>query len=651
MSANRASVFDDLIAEDLDTREVEMTMEEYLELCKTDPSAYANPWQRLLKAIGEPEIIDFNKEPKLRQIFEGMPTVRYPGLADFYGIEDTLQKVVAAIRSGAQGGEESKQILYLLGPVGSSKSSLAKRISELMEQEPFYAIKGSPVFDNPLKALDFRRYGKAIEENYHIDPLLLKGALSPWATKRLNTELGRDWRKFKVVKIYPSINEQRAISRVEASDKNNKDVSSIVGKVDLSKLEDGMAQHDADAYGYFGGLNRGNRGMMEYVEMFKDPIDTLNPLLAATQDRQYNGTEGIGALPFEGIILAHSNEAEWDKFRNDRTNEAFIDRCKIIKVPYTLRVSAELDIYRKYIRENQLRKAPCAPGTLEMQSTFAVQSRLMQPKDGSNIETKMKVYDGERTNDPKAKTIAAYRKEAYDAKSREGMTGWSVRDSFKALSDTFNLHAAEGEVSATPVDLMFVLDRMIRGQDLPDETRDRYLALIETKLKPEYAKSLDAQIKEALVESFSSYGQNLFERYVRYAELSLEEYDDHIDPITKSTIKKADIEKELQAIEKPAGITNPTGFRNDVVRFVTKYQRDNEGRMPDWTTYKKFAEAIQSKIFSSTKELMPLISFGPKGSTEDEKKHADFVDRMVARGYPRQALPQIVQWYEKNKPA
>lgn len=651
MSAQNASIFDDLIATDRETQEVEMTMEEYLELCKADPSAYANPWQRLLKAIGEPEIIDFSKEPKLRQVFEGMPTVRYPGLADFYGIEDSLQKVVAAIRSGAQGGEESKQILYLLGPVGSSKSSLAKRLAELMEEQPFYMIKGSPVFDNPLKALDFRRYGKTIEQHYHIDPLLLKGTLSPWANKRL-TEFGRDWRKFKVVKVYPSINAQRGISRVEASDKNNKDVSSIVGKVDMSKLEDGMAQHDADAYGYFGGLNRGNRGMMEYVEMFKDPIDTLNPLLGATQDRQYNGTEGIGALPFEGIILAHSNEAEWDKFCNDRTNEALIDRCKIIKVPYTLRVSAELDIYKKYIRENQLRHAPCAPGTLEMQSTFAVQSRLMPPKDGGNIETKMKIYDGERTNDPKPKTIAAYRKEAYDAKAREGMTGWSVRDSFKALSDTFNLHAAEsGEVSATPVDLMYVLNLMIRNKDLLDETRDRYLALIETKLKPEYAKSLDAQIKEALVESFSSYGQNLFERYVRYAELSLEEYEDHIDPITKSPIKKADIEKELQAIEKPAGIMNATGFRNDIVRFVTRYQRDNENKMPDWTTYKKFAEAIQSKIFSSTKELMPLISFGPKGSTEDAKKHADFVDRMVARGYPRKALPQIVQWYEANKPA
>ena len=596
MAKETVSLFDNYLQDYQGSQEIEMSMEEYLEDCKTTPDLYANPWERLLKAIGEPEIIDYRKETNLRTVFENLPMPRYPGLKDFYGMEEAGKQIVSFIRSAAQGGEESKQILYLLGPVGGGKSSLAKRITQLMEQEAFYAVKGSPIFDNPLSAFDLRRNGKMLETQYHIDGRYLQTTMSPWMLQELKRH-GGDIRKFRVVKLYPSISGQCAISRVEASDKNNKDVSSIIGKVDLSKLEDGLSQNDPRAYGYSGGLNRGNRGVMEYVEMFKDPIDTLNPLLTATQDRQYNGTEAIGALPFEGIILAHSNEAEWGKFKNDKTNEAFIDRCKTIKVPYTLRLTEEKKIYEKYIGGTLLRHRACAPGTTEMQAKFAVLTRLTEPQDKSSAETKMKVHDGERTNDPKAKTLKAYRDEAYNAGHREGMKGWSVRDSHKAISDTFNFHAAEGEVSASPIDLMFILQRMIKEQDLPNETRDHYLLIIEKILKPEYAKMAENHIKEALVESFASYGQGVFERYFKYAELSLEDDDDHIDPFTKTPINKAAITKELESIEKHGNISNAVNFRNEVVRFVNRYQRDHNHEMPDWKGFRKFAEAIEKKIF------------------------------------------------------
>lgn len=647
MTAPVVSLFDNYAEEFAQRSPVEMSLETYLELCKKDPAAYANPWERLLKAIGEPQIIDYAKEPTLRSVFEGLPMPRYPGFADFYGMEEAIKQVVAFVRSAAQGGEESKQILYLLGPVGGGKSSLAKRITELMEHEPFYAIKDSPVFDNPLALFDVQRHGALLHDAYGIDPHYLKSKLSPWAIQKLQ-EYNGDIRRFRVVKVYPSAQNQIAISRVEAGDKNNQDVSSIIGKVDLSKLDSGLSQHDPRAYGYSGGLNRGNRGVMEFVEMFKAPIDALNPLLAATQDRQYNGTEAIGALPFEGIILAHSNEAEWGKFRNDSTNEAFIDRVKIIKVPYSLRYSAEQDIYHKYIRESRLRHFPVAPGTTRILAEFAVMTRICEPKDKSSLETKMKVYDGQKTNDAKAKTLAAYRAEAYEDDVHEGMSGWSVRDAFKALSDTYNFHAAEGEISASPIDLMFILTRMIKAHDLPNETRDRYLLILENIIKPEYVKTVKKELQEALVESFQAYGQNIFERYVAYADLSLTDDDEFIDPFTKSPIDKAAIEKELSSIEKPAGISNPKDFRFEVVRFVMNEKLKNGGKMPDWKSFRKFADAVESKIVANTKDLMPMISFDAKASVEEEKKHADFVSRMTDRGYTPRQVRQIVEWGKKN---
>ena len=136
------------------------------------------------------------------------------------------------------------------------------------------------------------------------------------------TEFNGDINQFKVIKVWPSRLRQIAVAKTEPGDENNQDISSLVGKVDIRQLER-FSQDDADAYSYSGGLCKANRGILEFVEMFKAPIKVLHPLLTATQEGNYNATEGLSALPFEGIILAHSNESEWQTFRNNKNNEAF----------------------------------------------------------------------------------------------------------------------------------------------------------------------------------------------------------------------------------------------------------------------------------------------------------------------------------------
>jgi serine protein kinase len=241
-----------------------------------------------------------------------------------------------------------------LGPVGGGKSSLAERLKELMEQEPFYALKDSPVFESPLGLVPPELASELgiPEEAAKINP-------SPWAMKRLE-EFEGDASKFKVVKLYPDKLRQIAISKTEPGDDNNQDISALVGKVDIRKL-DKFPQSDPDAYSFSGGLCLGNRGIMEFVEMFKAPLKTLHPLLTATQERNFNGTEAISAIPFEGLIIAHSNESEWDKFKKDKKNEAFLDRLYVVKVPYCLRVTEEVKIYEKLLTGSLLKDAPCAP--------------------------------------------------------------------------------------------------------------------------------------------------------------------------------------------------------------------------------------------------------------------------------------------------
>ncbi|MFJ6328600.1 PrkA family serine protein kinase, partial [Rhizobium sp. NPDC092014] len=359
-------------------REVEMSFSEYLEGCREDPLMYANAAERLLAAMGEPLLIDTAKDTRLGRIFMNRTIRTYPAFAGFFGMEETIERIVAFFRHAAQGLEERKQILYLLGPVGGGKSSLAERLKSLMEVHPIHVLKAgnelSPVFESPLSLFDPVTMGPMLEERYGIPRRRLTGLMSPWCLKRLE-EFEGDISRFRVVRLQPSRLRQIAVAKTEPGDENNQDISSLVGKVDIRKLES-LAQNDPDAYSYSGALNRANQGILEFVEMFKAPIKMLHPLLTATQEGNYIGTENIGAIPFSGIILAHSNESEWQTFKANKNNEAFIDRICVVKVPYCLRVTEEQKIYEKLIEESELSDAPCAPSTLETLARFTVLTRL-----------------------------------------------------------------------------------------------------------------------------------------------------------------------------------------------------------------------------------------------------------------------------------
>ncbi|ETH86519.1 PrkA AAA domain protein, partial [Bordetella pertussis STO1-CNMC-0004] len=261
-------------------QETELSLEEYLSLAKQDPMAYASPAERMLAAIGEPELIDTRNDPRLSRLFSNRLVRRYPAFKEFYGLEDVIDQIVAFFKHAAQGLEERKQILYLLGPVGGGKSSIAERLKVLMEAYPIYALKGSPVNESPLGLFHPDRFGDTLEQEYGIARRYLSGIMSPWAVKRLR-EFDGDISQFRVVRLNPSVLRQVAIAKTEPGDENNQDISSLVGKVDIRKLER-YAQDDPDAYSYSGGLCLANQGLLEFVEMFKAPIKMLHPLLTAT---------------------------------------------------------------------------------------------------------------------------------------------------------------------------------------------------------------------------------------------------------------------------------------------------------------------------------------------------------------------------------
>ena len=622
------------------SKEEELSISEYLELCKKDPSIYASASERMLKAIGEPELVDTRTDPRLSRIFSNKVIKVYPAFREFYGMEEAVEQVVSYFRHSAQGLEEKKQVLYLLGPVGGGKSSLAEKLKSLMEQIPFYSIKGSPINESPLGL--FTGETKALKEEFGIDERYLKTIPSPWAVKRLE-EFNGDLTKFTVVKRYPSILKQVAISKTEPGDENNQDISSLVGKVDIRKLED-FSQDDPDCYSYSGGLCLANQGLMEFVEMFKAPIKVLHPLLTATQEGNYKGTEGLAAIPFDGIIMAHSNESEWKTFRNNKNNEAFLDRIYIVKVPYCLRVSDEIKIYDKLLRHSSLSSAPCAPGTLEMMAQFAVLSRLKDPEN-SSIYSKMKIYDGENLKDvdPRAKSKQEY---ADFAGVDEGMTGLSTRFAFKIISKVFNFDSTE--VAANPVHLLHVLENQVEKEQFDGETEVKYTTYLKEHLTQRYVDFLSKEIQTAYLESYSDYGQNLFDRYILFADFWVQD-GEYRDPDTGESFDRAALNQELEKMEKSAGISNPKDFRNEVVNFALRSRAKNEGKNPNWTSYEKLREVIEKRMFSNTEDLLPVISFSAKANSEDAKKHAAFLDRMIAKGYTEKQVRLLVDWHLRAK--
>ncbi|USH01637.1 PrkA family serine protein kinase [Grimontia kaedaensis] len=636
------SIFDHYRQRYEEAKDEELSLQEFLDLCREDRSAYANAAERLLMAIGEPEMIDTALDPRLSRLFSNRVISRYKTFEDFYGMEDAIEQIVSYLKHAAQGLEERKQILYLLGPVGGGKSSLAEKLKSLMQKVPVYVLTAngerSPTNDHPFCLFDAAEDGALLESEYGVPQRYLRTIMSPWIAKRLH-EFGGDITKFKVVKVRPSILDQVAVAKTEPGDENNQDISSLVGKVDIRQLEH-FAQDDPDAYSYSGALCKANQGLMEFVEMFKAPIKVLHPLLTATQEGNYNGTEGLSALPFDGMILAHSNESEWQTFRNNKNNEAFLDRVYIVKVPYCLRVSEEIKIYDKLLEGSELSNAPCSPSTLDILARFSVLSRLKEPEN-SSIFSKMRVYDGEtlKDTDPKAKSYQEYRDYAG---VDEGMNGLSTRFAFKILSRVFNFD--HSEVAANPVHLFYVLEQQIEREQFPQEIAEKYLENLKGYLIPKYVEFIGKEIQTAYLESYSEYGQNIFDRYVTYADFWIQDQE-YRDPDTGQLFDRSALNSELEKIEKPAGISNPKDFRNEIVNFVLRARANNEGKNPVWTSYEKLRTVIEKKMFSNTEELLPVISFNAKTSTEEQKKHDDFVARMMEKGYTRKQVRLLSEWY------
>ena len=463
--------------------------------------------------------------------------------------------------------------------------------------------------------------------------------MSPWAVKRLE-EFGGDLSRFRVVRIQPSVLRQVAITKTEPGDENNQDISSLVGKVDIRQLEH-LSQNDPDAYSYSGGLCLANQGLLEFVEMFKAPIKMLHPLLTATQEGNFKGTEGFSAIPFNGVIVAHSNESEWHSFRNNKNNEAFLDRIYIVKVPYCLRVSEEVKIYQKLLTNSSLAGralragharddgavlgAHAAEGAGEFEHLFEdarlrrrdAEGRRSQGQDAAGVPRLRRHRRGHdrhvdalRLQDPVRGVQPRPDRDRRQSGAPDVRARAAARPRGPAGRDTPPLRRARQGLSRAAL-------RGVHRQGDPDR-----LSRVVCRVRPEHLRPL--RDVRRLLDPGRGLSRSRDRRELR--------------PRRRSTA-------ELEKIEKPAGIANPKDFRNEIVNFVLRARANNSGRNPTWSSYEKLREVIEKKMFSNTEDLLPVISFNAKASADEKQKHQNFVARMVAKGYTEKQVRLLAEWY------
>lgn len=634
--------FQRLIQEDRETRKKTMwkgSMLEYLEIVRENPKLPVLAHKRIYDALVGAGVSELNIEenPRLKRIFKGERVKVYNFFSEqFYGMEKTINQIVRYFHSASLKGEESRQVLYLVGPVGSGKSSLVERLKQGLEQlPPFYAIESCPMHEEPLHLIP-RHLRKEFSKMLGVE---IEGDLCPVCRYRLKEEFQGRWEEVPVRTVEFSIRAKRGVGVVPPVDPNNQDTSVLIGSEDISKL-DLYSEGDPRVLDLSGALNVGNRGMVEFIEVFKNETEYLHAMITATQEKSIPAPGRHGMIYVDTCIVAHSNEAEWKKFKSDHTNEAILDRIVTVKVPYNLRLSEEVKIYKKIIRQSQF-TADIAPHTIEIASMFAILSRL-EPTNKCDLMTKLKLYNGEEVVE-KGKTKKIDVNELREEAKNEGMTGISTRFIMKALDNALSDNIETNAIH--PISVREALVHMVKEADFPEDVRKRYLEFLQDTLHKEYLEVLEREITKAFVYSYQDQAEALFQNYLDHAEAY----------VTKRKFKDRNTGEELEpdegfmkSIEEQIAIVGSAcdGFRQEVIAFLWSVGR--RGERISYESYEPLKEAIEKKLMASVRDVSRIITKARTRDEEQGRKYDRMVEQLIKNGYPASCVDTILKYAANN---
>lgn len=632
--------FDELVAEvrrHNDEGLWQGTFREYYERVKAEPSIVQNAHQRLYSAIARHgvEEIDTSSDKRLFRIYGGRARkiLRYKFFeSEFYGLDLVIMRVMEFLKAAASGGEESRQILYFVGPVGSGKTSMLEHMKRALElSPPFYTLAGCPINEEPLHLVP-KELRKRWGETLAVPPDYFQGHLCPVCKQRLRDEFHGEFSQYPVVMRRFSADDGVGIGVLPPSDENSMDVSLLIGRENLGLIGK-YDENDARVLEFDGALNRGNRGIVDLYELNKNPVPLLLPLLSATQEKRYRAPGQHPMIHFDGVLIAHSNETEFERFRTDKRNEALVDRMVPIKFRYPRQVSDIRRILEKIVvREANFtstdgKPAHIAPGTLDVCALFT-QLTVLNESNKVDLLTKVKLYDGQDVTEQSATEKPIDIKELYDeAGPKEGLGGFSTRFATKAMGAA--LARTPDCRCVTPVQVMEVLSEFIHDGDLPPEEREH---LDDTILKGIVRRWY---LKEVLREHIA---MGFIHAYEESAEQMWQEYLEHVlaynmrEQVRDSKTHELEEPNEelMSAMERPIGIRNKAQadeFRSQIAAFVAR--RRQHSQTISFKDHERVREAVKRRLFSSVSDYTRVISRGAIKTADDRQRYDRMVETMI----------------------
>ena len=556
---------------------------------------------------------------------------------EIFGIEKPLQQIVDYFHSAAQRLEVRKRVLLLMGPVGGGKSTIVYLIKRGLEmysrtdEGAIYAIRDCPMHEEPLHLIpvDLR---PDVEKEFG---LYVEGDLCPHCRFMIDNQYRGHIEDVPVKRIAFSEKYRIGVGTFTPSDPKSQDISELVGGIDLSTIGEVGVESDPRAYRFDGELNIANRGIMEFVEMLKTDEKFLYVLLTLSQEQNIK-TGRFSMIYADEVVVSHTNEHEYQAFVGNKKSEALQDRIILVKVPYNLRVSDEIKIYEKLLKQSALQNVHIAPYTLRIASVFAVLTRLeLSKKAGMSPMKKLRLYDGEDIEDFKQKDIKELQEEAV----REGMDGISPRYVINRLS---NALIKQNVTCINPIDALRALrDGLDQHTSITREERDHYLNFI-SEARKEYDEMARKEVQRAFVYSYEESARTLLNNYLDNVEAYCNKTKLR-DPITDEEMEPD--EQLMRSIEEQIGITENAkrSFREEILIRISSLAR--KGLTFEYTSHERLKEAIEKKLFADLRDVVKITTSARTPDKEQLRKINEVVNRlMTEHGYCHVCANEILRY-------
>jgi len=649
----------------------EGSFEDYLRLVREKPQVTRNAFQRMYDMVlsyGSEEYVD-NKKKLVRYNFFQDPSDG--GRDAIFGLDIPLMRLMNVLKAASQNYGPEKRVILLHGPVGSSKSTIARLLKKGVERysqthegalytfrwinlkDTGLAGKDVDVFDSPMHEEPLRLIPLDWREQA-IDKLALstekfqvkvEGEMDPasrFIFKELLARHEGDWQKvveqhIRVRRLVLSEKDRIGIVTFQPKDEKNQDSTELTGDINYRRIAGYGSDSDPRAFNFDGEFNIANRGIVEFVEVLKLDVAFLYDLLGASQEHRIKPKK-FAQTDIDEVIIGHTNEAEYKRLLNNEFMEALRDRTIKIDIPYITKLSDERKIYEKDFDQKKVRGKHVAPHTLEVAAMWAVLSRLEEPKK-HNLELiqKLHLYDGRVLPGYTQDTVKELRKEV----KREGMEGVSPRYVQDKISNA--LVSDQGEGTINPFMVMNELEKGLRNHSLitNDDERKRYRELIGV-VKQEYEQIVKNEVQRAISADEDAIAK-LAGNYID----NIKAYTLREKVKNKYTGQNEEPDERLmRSIEEKIDIPDnrKDDFRREIMNFIGA--KAIEGQRFDWQSNDRLRRALEMKLFEDQKDSIKLKTLVSAVVDKETQEKIDIIKSRLIKyfGYNEVSATDVLNY-------